>query len=91
MGEGFGGEWLHVCVRLSPSAAHLKPSQHCLLAILQYKIKSSRYEEKKESESNKGDLKWFIMVLSILVKNCKHKHLEITNDEIYYGSATRCH
>ena len=31
------------------------------------------------------------MVLSILVKNCKHKHLEITNDEIYYGSATRCH
>ena len=47
--------------------------------------------KKKESESNKGDLKQSIMVLCILVKNCKHKHLEITNDEISYSSATRCH
>ena len=29
MGEGFGGEWIHVYVRLSPSAVHLKLSQHC--------------------------------------------------------------
>ena len=29
MGVGFGGEWIHVCIWLSPSAVHLKPSQHC--------------------------------------------------------------
>ena len=29
MGEGFGGEWIHVYVWLSPFAVHLKPSQHC--------------------------------------------------------------
>ena len=25
----FGGEWVRVCVRLSPFAVHLKLSQHC--------------------------------------------------------------
>ena len=34
------GEWIHVYVWLSHSAAHLKLSQHCQLALLQYKIKS---------------------------------------------------
>ena len=29
MGVGFGGEWIHVYVRLSPFAVHLKLSQHC--------------------------------------------------------------
>ena len=29
MGEGFGGEWIHVYVWLSPFAVHLKLSQHC--------------------------------------------------------------
>ena len=29
MGVGFGGEWIHVCVWLSPFAVHLKLSQHC--------------------------------------------------------------
>ena len=29
MGEEFGGEWIHVYVCLSPSAVHLKLSQHC--------------------------------------------------------------
>ena len=28
MGEEFGGEEIHVCVWLSPSAVHLKLSQH---------------------------------------------------------------
>ena len=28
MGGEFGREWIHVCVRLSPFAVHLKPSQH---------------------------------------------------------------
>ena len=28
MGEEFGGEWIHVYVCLSPSAVHLKLSQH---------------------------------------------------------------
>ena len=30
-GGEFGGEWIHVCVWLSPFAVHLKLSQHCLL------------------------------------------------------------
>ena len=34
------GEYIHVYVWLSHSAVHLKLSQHCLSAILQYKIKS---------------------------------------------------
>ena len=29
MEEEFGGEWIHVYVRLSPCAVHLKVSQHC--------------------------------------------------------------
>ena len=29
MGREFGGEWMHVYVRLSPLAVHLKLSQHC--------------------------------------------------------------
>ena len=31
VGGEFGGEWIHVYVRLSPFAAHLKLSLHCLL------------------------------------------------------------
>ena len=27
--EGFGGEWIHVYVWLSPFTVHLKLSQHC--------------------------------------------------------------
>ena len=29
MREEFGGEWIHVYVRLSPFAVHLKLTQHC--------------------------------------------------------------
>ena len=29
MGEGFGGEWIHVYVWLSPFAVHLKLFEHC--------------------------------------------------------------
>ena len=29
MGRGFGGEWMHVCVWLSPFTVHLELSQHC--------------------------------------------------------------
>ena len=31
IGGEFGGEWIHVCVWLSPFAVHLKLSQLCLL------------------------------------------------------------
>ena len=31
MGGEFGGEWIHVCVWLSPFIVHLKLSQHYLL------------------------------------------------------------
>ena len=40
LGGEFGGEWICVCAWLSCSVVHLKLSQHCQLAILQYKIKS---------------------------------------------------
>ena len=33
-GRGFGGEWIHVYVLLSPFAVHLKLPQHCLSAML---------------------------------------------------------
>ena len=39
MGGEFGGEWMHVYVWLSPFAVHLKLSQRCSSAILQYKIR----------------------------------------------------
>ena len=39
MGREFGREWIRVYVWLSPFAVHLKLSQHCQLAILQYKIR----------------------------------------------------
>ena len=29
MGEGLGGEWIHVYVWLSPFAVHIKLTQHC--------------------------------------------------------------
>ena len=35
MGAEFGGEWVHVCVWLSPFTVHGKLSQHCSSAILQ--------------------------------------------------------
>ena len=38
-GRGAGGGRIHVCVWLSPFAVHLKLSQHCQLATLQYKIR----------------------------------------------------
>ena len=28
-GQGFGGEWIHVYIGLSPFAVHQKLSQHC--------------------------------------------------------------
>ena len=40
MGGEFWGEWILVYVSPSPFAVYLKLSQHCYLAILQYKIKT---------------------------------------------------
>ena len=40
MGGEFEGEWIHVCVWLSPFAVHLKLSKHYYLSVLQYKIKN---------------------------------------------------
>ena len=39
-GGQFGGECILVYVRLSPFTIHLTLSEHCELAISQYKIKS---------------------------------------------------
>ena len=38
MGAGFGGEWIHVYVWLSPFTVHLKLSQCSLSAVPQYKM-----------------------------------------------------
>ena len=35
IGGEFGGEWIHVYVRLSPFIVHLKLSQHCQPVIAQ--------------------------------------------------------
>ena len=40
VGGEFGREWIHVYIWLSPFTGHLKLSQHCESAILQWKIKS---------------------------------------------------
>ena len=40
MGGELGGEWIQVCKWLSHHDVHQKLSQHCELAVLQYKIKS---------------------------------------------------
>ena len=50
-GRGVSGRWIHMCVRLSPFAVHLKLSQHCWSAIGQYKIKSffKKYELEEQS------------------------------------------
>jgi hypothetical protein len=47
MGGGLWGEWIHVCVWLSPFAIHLKLSQ-ILKAIPPYKIKSLKFGKKRE-------------------------------------------
>ena len=39
MAGEFRGEWIHVYIWLSSSVVHLKLSQQCYLATLQYKIK----------------------------------------------------
>ena len=41
-GREFGGECIQVCAWLSPFHVHLKLSQHCQLAKLQYKTKSPK-------------------------------------------------
>ena len=48
MGGGFGGEWIHVYVWLSPFAVHLKLSQHCLL------IGYTPVKKKKEKKALPG-------------------------------------
>ena len=52
-GRKFGGEWIHVYVWLSPFAVHLKLSQHCQLATLQYKIKSLKGKKKIEDQRHR--------------------------------------
>ena len=47
-GRGVGGAWVHAYVWLSPSTVHLKLSQYCQLALLQYKIKSLNLKSTQE-------------------------------------------
>ena len=79
MAGEFGGEWIHVYVWPSSFAVHLKLSQHCLLAILQYKIK--RFKKKAidicraqgEAELSMNPLKLSISEMKITkYKNTLH-------------------
>ena len=49
LGGVFEGEWICVYVWLSPFTVHLKLPKHCYWAILQYKIKSLKFEKKETS------------------------------------------
>ena len=42
----FGGEWIHVYVRLNPFVVHLKLSQHCQSVLPTQKIKDLKFEKK---------------------------------------------
>ena len=55
MGGKFGGDWIHVYIWLSPSAVQLKLSQHCYLAISQYK-------KKKVFKRTADDGKYFVFL-----------------------------
>ena len=48
MAGELGGAWVHAYVWLSPSTVHLKLSQYCQLALLQYKIKSLNLKSTQE-------------------------------------------
>ena len=47
-GRGTWGEWMHVCLWLSPFTVCLELSQHCSSAIPHYKITSSKEKKKKK-------------------------------------------
>ena len=49
MGGDLRAEWIHVYVWLSGSAVHLKLSQHCESAILQYNMASLVAQTVKKS------------------------------------------
>ena len=53
MGGEFGGEWIQAYVWLSPFAVHLKQSQHCYLAIFQYKRKE-KVKKKRPHHARPG-------------------------------------
>ena len=55
MGGEFGGEWIHIYVWLSPFSVHLRLSQHCSLAILQYKIKSLGKMKKQKERGGRDE------------------------------------
>ena len=57
-GGEFGREWIHVYVWPSPFAVHLKLSQHCLLAILQYKIKKLKKTNRHLQSSRGGSAEY---------------------------------
>ena len=57
--RGMWGEWMHICLWLSPFTVHLELSQHCSSAIPHYKITSSK--EKKNGvacHSSRGTHAW---------------------------------
>ena len=63
-----GGEWTHVYVWLSSFAVHLKPPQHCKLAIPQYKMNfrvwitttQVIFRMEKETATHSSVLAWII-------------------------------
>ena len=64
MGGEFGGEWIHVYVRLSPFTVHLK-----LSAVPQYKIKSLKLKKKKYEFCFSAELSEMIADMIIVPKS----------------------
>ena len=50
-------EWIHVYVRLSPFAVHLKLSQHCLL-MSYTPIQNKKFKKNNNLHSKKKKKKW---------------------------------
>ena len=63
MGGGFRGEWIHVYVRLSPFAVHLKLPQHCESAISQNTQKILKLDKKKKRPSSRGLLEGYSEIM----------------------------
>ena len=53
MGEGLGGEWIHVHVWLSPFTVHLKQPQHYESTLLEIK----KFKRIQEAQQGWRDIK----------------------------------
>ena len=65
--RGFGEEWIHIYVWLSPFAIHLKLSQHCESVIQDKKFKKMNKQTKQNKQQNPPKA-WDILPLAQIQK-----------------------